>query len=300
MNKIKKLLSILLVFVFAVTAITGCGSKSSKDTIKVGSKNFTENLILAEIYSLALEDHGYKVDRVFNIASSAVHASIKKGDIDLYPEYTGTGLLAVLKLPAETDPQKVYDTVKKQYKEKFNIDWLDYAKANDSQGIVITTKVAKKYNIKTISDLQKHASELRFASQGEFEKREDGLPAMEKAYGKFDWKSTAVYDTGLLFQILEQDKADVSCAYTTAGQLKSDKFTALEDDKHIWPPYNIAPIVKHEVLKANPGIKKILNEVSKQIDNKTIIDLNAKVDLDKKEYEEVAKDYYKAIKDKIK
>lgn len=299
-RKIKRVLGLVLAVVVAVTSLTACGSKSSKGTIKVGSKNFTENLILAEIYALALEDNGYKVDRVFNIASSAVHAAIVKGDVELYPEYTGTGLLSVLKLPLETDPQKVYDTVKEKYKEKYDIDWLEYAAASDSQGIVITTKAAEKYNIKTISDLQKHATELRFASQGEFDKREDGLPAMEKAYGAFKWKSTNVYDTGLLYEILAQDKADVAPAYTTAGQLKEDKYTILEDDKQIWPPYNIAPVVKDKVLKANPGVEEVLNKVNKLIDNKTIIDLNAKVDIDKQEYEEVAKDYYDSIKDKIK
>lgn len=297
---LKKLLSIALVITVVTTAFAGCGKKSDKGTIKVGSKNFTENLILAEVYALALEDAGYKVDRVFNVASSAVHTAIVKGDIELYPEYTGTGLLSVLKLPLETDPQKAYDIVKEKYKEKFDIDWLDYASANDSQGIVITTKAAEKYGIKNLSDLQKHATELRFASQGEFDEREDGLPAMEKAYGSFKWKSTNVYDTGLLYEILAQDKADVAPAYTTAGQLKEDKYTILEDDKHIWPPYNIAPIVKDEVLKANPGIEDILNKVNKLIDNETIIDLNAKVDIDKKEYEEVAKDYYDSIKDSIK
>lgn len=300
-GKIKRILSVLLVLTIVVTAAVGCGKKEDKGTIKVGSKNFTENLILAEIYALALEDNGYKVDRVFNVASSAVHTSIVKGDIELYPEYTGTGLLSVLKLPLETDAQKVYDTVKKEYKKKYNIDWLDYAAANDSQGVVIRTAVAKKYGIKTITDLQKYATKLRFASQGEFDKREDGLPAMEKAYGKFEWKSTNVYDTGLLFQILEQNKADVAPAYTTAGQLKeTDKFTILTDDKHIWPPYNIAPIVKDKVLKKYPEIKTILNKVNKQLDNKTIVELNAKVDIDKQEYEDVAKDFYDSIKDKIK
>lgn len=302
MKKFKKVLSLALVVVVAVTAFTACGSKkeSNKGTIKVGSKNFTENLILAEVYSLALEDAGYEVDRVFNVASSAIHTAIVKGDVELYPEYTGTGLLSVLKLPIETDPQKAYDIVKEQYKKKYNIDWLDYADVNDSQGIVITTKVAKKYNIKTLTDLQKHASELRFASQGEFDEREDGLPAMNKTYGEFKWKSTNVYDTGLLYEILSQDKADVAPAYTTAGQLTQKEFTVLEDDKHIWPPYNIAPIVKSEVLEKNPDIADVLNKVSKKLDNKTIIELNAKVDIDKEEYEEVASDYYDSIKDSLK
>ena len=123
---------------------------------------------------------------------------------------------------------------------------------------------------------------------------------MNKTYGEFKWKSTNVYDTGLLYEILSQDKADVAPAYTTAGQLTQKEFTVLEDDKHIWPPYNIAPIVKSEVLEKNPDIADVLNKVSKKLDNKTIIELNAKVDIDKEEYEEVASDYYDSIKDSLK
>lgn len=294
---IRKIVVGLFVIATMATIITGCGKKDGSATIKVGSKDFSENLILSEIYSLALEDAVYKVDRVFNIASSAVHTAIVNDEVDLYPEYTGTGLLSVLKLPLETDPQKVYDTVKKEYKEQFDIEWLDYAKANDAQGLVITTKAAKKYGIKTISDLQKHATKLRFASQGEFDKREDGIPALEKAYGSFKWKSSKVYDTGLIYEILANDEADVAPAYTTAGQLvQEDKFTVLEDDKYVWPPYNIAPVVRGEVLEAHPDIADILNKVNAKIDTKTITKLNAQVDVDKKEYEEVAKDFYDSIK----
>lgn len=303
-KSIKKILSVILVTVIAVTAFTGCGNdtkeEGTKGTIKVGSKNFTENLILAEIYALALEDAGYDVDRVFNVASSAVHTSIVNGDIELYPEYTGTGLLSVLQLPLETDPQKVYDIVKEEYKKQFNIDWLDYAAANDSQGVFISADVSEKYNIKTISDLQKYATELRFASQGEFDEREDGLPAMEAAYGAFDWKDTNVYDTGLLYEIVGKGEADAAPAYTTAGQLAQPEFVVLEDDKHIWPPYNIAPVVRGEVLEANPDIADILNKINKLIDTETITGLNAKVDVDNEEYEDVAKEYYDSIKDSLK
>lgn len=299
MKRIGKKMAIgLLAAILAVGAFTGCGrEKNTKDIIKIGSKDFSENVILAEIYALALENEGYDVERIFNVASSAVHTAIVNKEVDLYPEYTGTGLLSVLNLPLETDPQTVYDIVKKEYKEQFDIDWLNYAAANDSQGLVITKKAADEYGIKTISDLQKHATELRFASQGEFDEREDGIPALEKAYGSFDWKSSKVYETGLLFEILKKDEADVAPVYTTAGQLVQSEFQILEDDKYVWPPYNIAPIVRGEVLEAHPDIADILNKVNEKIDTETIIKLNAKVDVDKEEYEEVAKEFYDSIKE---
>lgn len=286
---------IIAVGLAAVAALGSTTTAFASDTVRVGSKNFTENLILGEIYALALEDAGYDVDRVFNIASSVIHTSIVNDEIDLYPEYTGTGLLSVLQLPLETDPQKVYDTVKEEYKEQFDLDWLDYAAANDGQGLVITTAAAEEYGIKTISDLQAHATELRFASQGEFDEREDGIPALEAVYGPFDWKSSKIYDNGLKYEVLSSGDADVAPAYTTEGQLVNPEFTLLEDDKYVWPPYNIAPVVQGKVLEANPDIADILNGISEKIDTETITALNAKVDVDKEEYEEAAAEFYETV-----
>lgn len=271
-------------------------SKAST-TIRVGSKDFTESLVVSEIYALALEDNGYKVDRVSNISSSLIHKSLVNDEIDLYPEYTGTALLTILGDDMETDPDKVYQIVKKEYEEKYNLTWLNYSEANDSSGLAMRKETADKYNIKTISDLQKNASNIRMASQGEYEEREDGLPALEKVYGEFNWKSSKVYDNSLKYQILENDEADVTPAYTTEGRLaETDKFVLLEDDKHVWPPYNLAPVVRDNILEANPSIKKILNKVSAKLDTETVTKLNAKVDVDGEEYTDVAKEFYDCIK----
>ena len=280
--------------------VSGCsslGSGSTEDTaIRVGSKDFTENLVVSEIYALALEDAGYEVERIPNIASSVVHTSITNDEIDLYPEYTGTGLLVVLEMEIETDPQKVYDTIKAEYAEQFDLTWLDYAQANDSAGLVIKTSVAEKYGIETISDLQKNASELRFASQGEFDLREDGIPGLTKAYGEFNWKSSTVYDNSLKYEVLKNDEADVAPAYTTEGQLTNkEEFTVLVDDKNFWPPYNLAPVIRNEVLEENPEIAEILNNISSTLDTETVTGLNAKVDVDGQEYEAVAKEYFESI-----
>ena len=214
------------------------GSSEKRDTvIRVGSKDFTEGLIVSEIYALALEDAGYEIDRVFDIAGSVVHTALINDEIDLYPEYTGTGLMTVLGMEMITDPEEVYETVKEEYKKQFQVTWLDYSQANDGQGLAIRTDVAEELGIRTISDLQKHASELRFASQGDFDEREDSLPALEKAYGEFNWKSSKVYDGGLKYQVLRENEADVTPAYTTDGQLAdTEAFTLLEDARQVWPP----------------------------------------------------------------
>ena len=277
---------------FAVTAIA-----DEKKMIRVGSKDFTENEIVAELYALALENAGYNVERIMDISSSVIHTSIVNDEIDLYPEYTGTGLISILKMDPLTDEQEVFDTVKNAYAGQYDLVWLDYAPANDGQGLFISKKASDEYGITTISELQEHAEKLRFASQGEFDEREDGLPGLEKVYGPFDWASSRVYDNGLKYQVVESDEADVSPAYTTEGRLsETDKFVLLEDDRHVWPPYNLAPVVRSEVLEANPEIEEILKTVNEALDTSTITALNAKVDVDKEEYEDVAEEYWESIR----
>lgn len=327
----KRLISMLLATGLATGIITGCGSADTSNTavqetetvaepaaepsaesepeaeapaeektlekVRVGSKDFTENEIVAELYALALEDAGYTVERVFDISSSVIHQSIVSDEIDIYPEYTGTGLLSILQLDLVTDPDEVYSIVKEKYKEQFGITWLDYAKANDGQGIFISKAASDEYGIKTLSDLQANAENIRFASQGEFDEREDGIPGLEKVYGELNWKSSKVYDNGLKYEVVENDEADAAPAYTTEGQLsQTDKFVLLEDDKQVWPPYNLAPVVRDNVLEQAPDIADVLNKVSAALDTPTITALNAKVDVDKEEYEDVAKEFYDSIK----
>ncbi|ASA20777.1 glycine betaine ABC transporter substrate-binding protein [Paenibacillus donghaensis] len=299
-RKTKSFTAVAIVLLLMLT-LAACGSQNKeeggKPTLRVGSKDFTENLLVGELYALALEDAGYQVERVFNIAGSVIHTSLVNNEVDLYPEYTGTGLLTILKKLLMTDPEEVYNTVKEAYEEQFQVTWLDYSKANDGAGLVVRTAVSKELGITTISDLQKHASELRFASQGEVDQREDGIPALEKVYGPLKWKSSKVYDNSLKYEVLSNKEADVAPAYTTEGMLvNTDEFTLLEDDKQVWPPYNLAPVVRDEILNANPDIAEVINEVSAALDTQTITALNAKVDVDKEEYEDVAKEFHDSIK----
>lgn len=291
-------LALAVMMAMALAACGGSGSSSGGDkSVVVGSKDFTENEIVAEIYALALEDAGFTVERKMDIAGSVVHTSITSGEIDIYPEYTGTGLISILQMDALTDQDEVYNTVKDAYDEQFDITWLDYAEANDGQGLFIAKRASDEYGITTISDLQANADKLRFASQGEFDERDDGIPGLTKVYGPFNWKSSKIYDNGLKYEVVENDEADVAPAYTTEGKLvETDKFVLLEDDKHMWPPYNLAPIVRNEVLEQYPEIAEALNAVSATLDTETVTQLNAKVDIDGEEYEDVALEYWESIK----
>ena len=300
MKKHRKLLSVIIAAVMALSlAACGGGGASSVEekNVIVGSKDFTENEIVAEIYALALEDAGFTVERKMNIAGSVVHTSITSAEIDIYPEYTGTGLISILQKDALTDQDEVYNTVKEAYNDQFNITWLDYAEANDGQGLFIAKRASDEYGITTISDLQANAGKLRFASQGEFDERDDGIPGLTKVYGPFNWKSSKIYDNGLKWEVVDSDEADVAPAYTTEARLtETDKFVLLEDDKHMWPPYNLAPIVRNEVLGQYPEIADVLNAVSATLDTETVTQLNAKVDIDGEEYEDVALEYWESIK----
>lgn len=290
----------------ALVTLAACGggsgsttgsSEETAESIKVGSKDFTESLVISEIYANALEDNGYTVERVQNIASSVIPQSIEDGEVDIYPEYTGTALLSIFELPLETDPDKVFETVKDAYEEDGVLTVLDYAPGNDGQGIAIKTSVAEEYGIATISDLQANADKIRFASQGEFDERADGLKGLAESYGEFNFESSTVYDNSLKYQVLKNDEADATPAYTTEGQLSDkEEFTVLEDDKQFWPPYNLVPVARQDMLEANPEVAEIINTIDENLDTDTLIELNAKVDLDGEDYEKVAKDYYESIK----
>lgn len=303
-KKIKKKIISFVVMFSVLFTLTACSNKKNNDDVAgkrivVGSKSFTESNLLAEIYALALEEHGYQVERKFNIAGSVIHQAILNNEVDVYPEYTGTALLSVLKKPVLTAEKEVYDLVAKEYQEQFNLTWLEYAPMNDGQGLVIRTEIANQYGIQTISDLQKNADKIRFASQGDFDERDDGIPALEKVYGPFEFASSVVYEDSLKYDVLRHGDADLAVAYTTEGALREDTFTLLEDDAHVWPPYNAAPVIRTDVVEKNPEIATILNQVSAQITTELITELNAKVDLDQIEMEEVAAEFFESIKSKV-
>ena len=288
----KKWLFGFITVVFGIILVA-CGSDD--ETIEVGSKDFTESLIVSEIYALALEDNGYEVERIQNIASSVIPQSLESGEVDLYPEYTGTSLITIFNLPLETDPDTVAEQIREEY-EAIGLTTLNYAPANNAQGIAIQTDVADELGITTISDFQANAGEIRFASQGEFDLREDGLVGLAEVYGDFNFADSTVYDNSLKYQILRNDEADATPAYTTDGQLvNTDEFLVLEDDQNFWPPYNLVPVINQEVLKANPDIANIINPINADLTTEKMIELNAAVDIDGREFEEVAKEYYESL-----
>jgi Periplasmic glycine betaine/choline-binding (lipo)protein of an ABC-type transport system (osmoprotectant binding protein) len=284
---------IALIIVLSMTLFSGGNGTSGKNkTLTIGSKNFTESLILGEMYSDALENAGYKVNRKLNLGGTLVaHEALVKGQIDMYPEYTGTGLLDILKHKEMTNAGAVYQDVAKTYKNKWNLIWLKPTQANDSQGLAVTKQISDKYNIHTFSDLAKEAPNIRFAATPEFNDRADGLKGLKKAYGGFNFKSNQLFDYGIKYNVLLQGKQDATVAFTTDGQLTDKNLVLLKDDKHYYPPYYVCPVIRGSVIQHDPKIARVLNEVSSKLDSNVMQQLNAKVDLQKQNYQTVARNF---------
>ena len=285
-------LALLLPLLAACGTAAGGGGGSNKGPVKIGTKNFPEQLILGEMYALLLEEEGIKVERKFNLAGTPVlHEGLKTGEIDLYPEYTGTGLLTVLKLPTETDRQKVYDSVSKEYKSQFNLVWLDPAPMNNTQALAMTKDGSAKVGVTTISQMAAKASELRMIGPPEFAEREDGLPGIKKAYGEFNLRQYIAVDPGLKYKGLVDGQADVAVAFGTDGEISAFNLVVLQDDKNLFPPYPVAPVVRQQALDANPKIKDQLNKLAPKLSDDTMRRLNNEVSGNQKEPGAVAKDF---------
>ncbi|MGG6241324.1 glycine betaine ABC transporter substrate-binding protein [Nodosilinea sp. AN01ver1] len=273
-------------------ACAGGGGGGGDDVVSVGSKDFTEQLIIGEMYALVLEENGFTVERKLNLGGTPVaQAAIESGEIDLYPEYTGTALLTVLKLPVSSDQQAVYDTVKQAYQDQFNLVWLDPSPMNNTQALAMTEERAAELDIRTISDFAAQASNLTLIGPPEFEVREDGLVGLQEAYGDFTLKSYKPVDAGLRYKGLVDGEADVAVAFGTDGEISAFNLVLLEDDKGLFPPYQVAPIVSQAALDANPGIADALNQVSPLLTDDVMRQLNYEVSGNQREPAEVAQEF---------
>ncbi|TVQ12106.1 MAG: quaternary ammonium transporter [Leptolyngbya sp. DLM2.Bin27] len=278
--------------VAAALVAVACGGGGGADTVRVGSKDFTEQLIIGEMYALVLEENGFTVERKLNLGGTPVaQAAIESGEIDLYPEYTGTALLTVLNLPASSDQQEVFDTVQREYQERFGLVWLDPSPMNNTQALAMTEAQANALGISTISDFVAQASSLTLIGPPEFEVREDGLPGLKAAYGDFSLASYKAVDAGLRYRGLVDGEADVAVAFGTDGEINAFNLVVLEDDKNLFPPYQIAPVVRQAALDANPGIADALNQLSPLLNDEVMRELNYEVSGNQREPADVAREF---------
>jgi osmoprotectant transport system substrate-binding protein len=261
--------------------------------VKVGSKNFTEQFIVAELYAQALEAAGIKVERKINLGGTLIaQKALEEKQIDMYPEYTGTMLLAVLKAEPMTDKKAVYDKVKAEYATK-GLVVLNESPFQNTYNMVVRPETAAQYKLETLSDLAKVAKELKVGAGPEFRDRKDGLPGLKAKYG-IEFKEDLQMAIGLRYQALSNKQIDVVNGYSTDGMIAALKLKRLKDDKGLWPPYYLAPVVRKDALDANPKLAEVLNQVSALLDEASITEMNYKVDGEKEEPKDVARAFLKS------
>src|SRR5918993_1376015 len=248
------------------------GARAQEGPVRIGSKDFTEQLILGEMYALLLENAGIATEKRLNLGGTQVaQEALLAGEIDLYPEYTGTGLTVVLGMPidavaqatpvegmtddaaSDTIDQRVYDIVSDEYLEQFDLVWLDESAFNNTQALAVKRAFAEERGISTISELAEIAGELTIVAPSDFVERPDGLQGLQDFY-ELEFGNVLSVAPGIRYQALEEDQAQVVLAFGTDGQVAGLDLVLLEDDRGLWPPYHVAPVVRNETLTANPGI----------------------------------------------
>ncbi|HWL12156.1 MAG TPA: glycine betaine ABC transporter substrate-binding protein [Ureibacillus sp.] len=273
----------------------GGGAGKSKGKVTVGGKDFTEQQILSKITSIYLKDKGFDIEEASNMGSAVVRSALENGQIDVYWEYTGTGLVVYQKQAVETDSDKAYEKVKENDK-KNGIAWLNKANFNNTYAILMKKDTAEKMGVTSISDLAKLVNndpkKLKFASNAEFYARQDGVKGLQEKYGfKFPSKNVVKMDSGLLYNALKDGQVDVSVGFATDGRIKGFDLVALEDDQQFFPAYNGVPVVRQEVADKNPKIAELLNKLADSLDNETMMTLNYSVDVDHKDVTEVGRQW---------
>ncbi len=268
---------------------------NDKPTIRIGSKQFTEQIILAEMYALILEDAGYPVERSFNLGGTAVvHQALINDELDMYLEYTGTALTAILgeEVPVADGgtpvAQTTYDIVADAYREQFDLVWLDELGLNNTYTITVRQETADELGIGSISDLEGHAEDMTLGSDQEFPVRPDGLPGLQDTYG-IEFGDVKILDAGLMYSALDKGQVDAITGYATDGRIPALGLVILEDDKDFFPPYFVAPVIRGDVLEENPELEELLNQLAGKIDDETMAELNRQVDEDGEEATDVAR-----------
>jgi osmoprotectant transport system substrate-binding protein len=220
-----------------------------------------------------------RVERLFNLGSTQIAiAAMRRGNIDLYPEYTGTALIDVLHLPPISNSHGAFEVVARAFKQRYDIVWLTPSPMNDSQALATTRAVASRYGLATLSDCARAAPRLRLATIQEFLARPDGLPGLQRYYGGFAFREFRTYDIALKYRALLEGAADVASAFSTDGAIATDALVVLRDDRHFWSAYNVAPVVRAQTLAARPKIATVLDAVSPRITNGAAQMMNAQVE----------------------
>lgn len=283
----------LLALFIGLVFLSGCESK--KDTIHIATKPMSEQFILGEMLALLIEENSdlhVKITKGVGGGTSNIHPAMIKGDFDLYPEYTGTGWLVILKKDTLLPPDQLFSELQKEYSREYGLKWVAPYGFNNAYSLAISNEMAKKYNLKTFSDLALYPDLFTFGAEYDFYEINDGYADL-CAYYNLKFKKNLDMDIGLKYEAMRSGKIDVINIFTTDGQLSHANLTILKDDKHFFPSYYCATIVREETLKEHPELERILEKMNGILTDQEMADMNYKVDVEHRTEREVAVEFLK-------
>lgn len=268
----------------------GSSSAAGQEQVVIGSKDFTESSILAEIVAQLLEMRGAAVERQFELGGNLPHEAMLAGKLDLYPEYTGTSFSAILHHPPITDPRAVYETVKKEYAEKFQVATSEPLGFENTFAILIRGEDARRLNLKTMSAAVPYAPKWRAGFGQDFKSRADGYPGFSKAYG-LKFAEVREMDLSLTYIALASKQIDLIAGNSTEGRLATLDLVQLQDDRHYFPPYEAVYFVRQDSLARVPALQEVLRKLANSITTEEMRQLNYEVDGNKRDARQVVKEW---------
>ena len=283
----------LLALFIGLVLLSGCESK--KDTIHIATKPMSEQFILGEMLALLIEENSdlhVKITKGVGGGTSNIHPAMVKGDFDLYPEYTGTGWLVILKKDTLLPLDQLFSELQKEYSREYGLKWVAPYGFNNAYSLAVSNEMAKKYNLKTFSDLALYPALFTFGAEYDFYEINDGYADL-CAYYNLKFKKNLDMDIGLKYEAMKSGKIDVINIFTTDGQLSHENLTVLKDDKHFFPSYYCATIVREETLKEHPELERILEKMNGILTDQEMADMNYKVDVEHRTEREVAVEFLK-------
>jgi osmoprotectant transport system permease protein len=261
------------------------------DRIAVGSKDFTEQIILGELLAQSIESNtGLAVDRRFDLGGNLAHEALVAGEIDTYVEYTGTALLAILKGQQSNDPQEVYRRVAAEYAKRFHVAWLKPLGFNNTFAIFVRRDDAEKFHLRTVSDAARVSAQWRAGFGQDFMSRPDGYQGFARAYG-FHFKETREMDLSLTYRALADKQVDLIAGNSTDGLIDRYGLVQLEDDRHYFPPYDAVPVVRQSALEKHSELGPVLERLGGALSVNEMRKLNYAVDGERKQARDVARDF---------
>jgi glycine betaine/choline ABC-type transport system substrate-binding protein len=275
--------------------LAGCGV-GRRDTIVVGSKNFTEQAILGELLAQHIEARtGLKVERRFYLSGTYIcQQALLAGRIDTYVEYTGTALTAILKQSPEGDSRAVYERVRREYASRFGLVVMEPLGFNNTFAIVIRGEDARRLGIHTISEAARYTPQWRAGFGFEFMERPDGYAGLVRTYGLVFGAPPRIMDLGLLYRALLDKQVDLVAGNSTDGLIAARDLAVLEDDRHYFPPYEAVPIVRQDTLARHPAVREALAQLSDKISDEEMRRLNYSVDGKRKDTTVVVREFLRA------